>query len=230
VSVQSSSALAPPEATAAAPRRVLDASDRVAEIVFGLIMVLTFTGSLSVATAGHADVRAMLIAALGCNLAWGIIDALLYLMGSVAEKGRGLAALHAVQQAQDPRLAHAAIADALPPLLASILEPQQLEAMRQRLVALPPAPERPRLSWEDGRAALAVCLLVFASTLPVVLPFLVVRDAYVALRVSNAIAVTMLFLCGYSVGRLMRFHPWATGLGMVLVGLFLVSMTMALGG
>jgi hypothetical protein len=33
-------------------------------------MVLTFTGSLSVADAGRADVRAMLIGALGCNLAW----------------------------------------------------------------------------------------------------------------------------------------------------------------
>ena len=38
-------------------------------------MVLTFTGSLSVAEAGRDDVRTMLIGALGCNLAWGIIDA-----------------------------------------------------------------------------------------------------------------------------------------------------------
>ena len=35
----------------------------------GLIMVLTFTGSLSVAESGRADVYAMLINALGCNIA-----------------------------------------------------------------------------------------------------------------------------------------------------------------
>ena len=70
--------------------RVLDPVDRVSEVLFGLIMVLTFTGSLSVAEAGRDDVRTMLIGALGCNLAWGIIDAVLYLMGCLAEKGRDL--------------------------------------------------------------------------------------------------------------------------------------------
>src|SRR5204862_345440 len=62
-------------------KRVLDPIDRVSEVLFGLIMVLTFTGALSVAEAGREDVRTMLIGALGCNLAWGIIDGVLYLMG-----------------------------------------------------------------------------------------------------------------------------------------------------
>ena len=69
-------------------KRVLEPIDRVSEGLFGLIMVLTFTGSLSVAEAGRSEVRTMLIGALGCNLAWGIIDGVLYLMGCMAEKGR----------------------------------------------------------------------------------------------------------------------------------------------
>ena len=79
-------------------KRVLDPIDRVSEVLFGLIMVLTFTGSLSVADAGRDDVREMLIGALGCNVAWGIIDAMLYLMGTLAEKGRGIITLQAVQE------------------------------------------------------------------------------------------------------------------------------------
>jgi hypothetical protein len=75
--------------------RVLEPISRVSEVLFGLIMVLTFTGSLSVADAGRDDVRAMLIGALGCNFAWGVIDALLYVMGSDAEKNTGLATLRA---------------------------------------------------------------------------------------------------------------------------------------
>src|SRR5580765_3150902 len=102
-------------------KRVLDPIDRVAEVLFGLIMVLTFTGSLSVAEAGREDVRAMLIGALGCNLAWGIIDAVLYLMGGLAEKGKGLLTFHAVRKAADPKQAQRLIADALPPVVASIL-------------------------------------------------------------------------------------------------------------
>ena len=60
-------------------KRLLDPIDRVSEVLFGLIMVLTFTGSLSVAESGREDVRTMLIGALGCNIAWGVIDAMLYL-------------------------------------------------------------------------------------------------------------------------------------------------------
>jgi hypothetical protein len=54
---------------------VLDPFDRGLELLGGVVMVLTFTSSLSV-SAGEADVRAMLVEPLGCNLAWGIIDAI----------------------------------------------------------------------------------------------------------------------------------------------------------
>jgi hypothetical protein len=52
-------------------KRALEPDERIAEVLFGLIMVLTFTGSLSVAEAGRDDVRTMLIGAPGCNLALG---------------------------------------------------------------------------------------------------------------------------------------------------------------
>ena len=39
--------------------RILDPEERIAEVLFGLIMVLSFTGSLSVADAGRDDVRTM---------------------------------------------------------------------------------------------------------------------------------------------------------------------------
>src|SRR5438045_2396201 len=83
-------------------KRVLEPIERLSEILFGLIMVLTFTGSLSVAEAGREDIRTMLIAALGCNFAWGIIDAVLYLMGNLAEHGRALAMFKAVREANEP--------------------------------------------------------------------------------------------------------------------------------
>ena len=83
-------------------KRVLEPYDRVSEVLFGLIMVLTITGSLSVADAGRDDVRTMLIGALGCNLAWGIIDGLLYLMGCLSEQGSGIRSLRALRKAVVP--------------------------------------------------------------------------------------------------------------------------------
>src|SRR5262245_29402632 len=173
-------------------KRILEPIDRVSEVLFGLIMVLTFTGSLSIAEAGRHEIRTMLIGAVGCNLAWGIIDGVLYLMGCLAEKGRALTTFHAVRQATDPQKGQRVVADALPPVVASILEPAELEAMRQRLQQLPEPPARARFSKDDWVGAVGVFLLVFLSTLPVALPFLFMQNAIVALRVSNGIAVLML--------------------------------------
>src|SRR5204862_5581156 len=118
-------------------KRVLDPIDRVSEVLFGLIMVLTFTGSLSVAEAGRESIRTMLIGALGCNLAWGIIDGVFYLMGCLAEKGRGLLSFRAVHKATAPKEAQRLIADALPPAIAATLAPAEPEPTTRRLPDLP---------------------------------------------------------------------------------------------
>ncbi len=211
-------------------KRVLDPIDRVSEVLFGLIMVLTFTGSLSVAEAGRDDVRAMLIGAVGCNLAWGIIDGILYLMGSLAEKGRGLSTFRAVRKATDAKEAHGFIREALPSVIAGVLTPAELEVIHERLKQLPEPLGRARLSRDDWRGGVAVCLLVFVSTFPVVIPFIFMRSAGPALRLSNAVAIVMLFLTGYAFGRLTGRRPWPVGISMVVLGLVLVGLTMALGG
>jgi hypothetical protein len=211
-------------------KSLLDPMDRISEILFGLIMVLTFTGSLSVAQAGRDDVRAMLIGALGCNLAWGIIDAVFYLMASIAEKGRDLLTYRAVRNAADPAAARRVLADALPAVVAGVLEPAELEAVHARLRRLPEPPLRPSWSKEDFQGALGVFFLVFLATFPVVIPFLFMRHAVSALRVSNAIAVVMLFTLGCAHARFTGRRPWLTGIFMVALGIALVGITIALGG
>jgi hypothetical protein len=211
-------------------KRVLDPIERVSEVLFGLIMVLTFTGSLSVAEAGREDVRIMLIGALGCNLAWGIIDAIFYLMSRLAEKGRNLATFKAVLQAADPQKAQRLITEALPPVVASVMEPAEIEAIRQRLKLLPEPLERAHLCKDNWRGAVGVFLLVFLSTFPVVIPFLFMHNAVRALRISNGIAMVMLFLLGYAFGRMTGRHPGIVGISMVVLGAILVGMTIALGG
>jgi hypothetical protein len=162
------------------PKRVLEPADRISEALFGLIMVLAFTGSLSVAEAGRQDVRAMVVGAIGCNLAWGIVDGVMYLMSNLAARAKEVAG--------------------------------------------------PHLKRDDWLGAVAVFLLVFLSTFPVVLPFLFLRDAITALRVSNAVAIAMLFLTGYAFGKNSGLHPWKTGLSMVVLGIALVGITISLGG
>jgi len=153
-------------------KRVLDPIDRVSEILFGLIMVLTSTNTLSVATAGRAEIGTMIMGALGCNLAWGIIDAALYVMGCLNERGRNLLMLRAA----------------------------------------------------------GICVLVFVSTFPVVIPFLFFSEVRPALRLSNAVAIVMMFFCGYVFAQCTGLRPWPTGLLMVAIGCAMVGVAIALGG
>src|SRR5262245_37158405 len=106
---------------AAGSRRVLDPVDRVSEILFGLIMALTFTGTLSAATAGREDIKILLIGMIGCNLAWGVVDAVMFLMSTLAERGHNLLTLRAVHAAPSPDAAYQAISGAMPPVVAPLL-------------------------------------------------------------------------------------------------------------
>lgn len=211
-------------------RRVLEPHERISEVLFGLIMVLTFTGSLSVAEAGREDVRTMLIGALGCNLAWGLIDGILYLMGSLAERGRNLQLLRAVRAEGDPARARSLIAEALPAAVSSVLEPAEIESLHKRVLALPEPPRKVRLQGREWLGALGVFLLVFLSTFPVALPFLLTSEVARSMRLSNAVAVAMLFFVGLAYGRSVGRSPWLFGLSMVALGSVLVALTIALGG
>jgi VIT1/CCC1 family predicted Fe2+/Mn2+ transporter len=210
--------------------RVLEPVERLSEILFGLIMALTVTSAVSVATADDMQIRTMLIAALGCNLAWGIIDAGMYLMARLGERGHNAVVARAVREAADREQAHRIIADELPPVFASIFKPAQLEEVREHISQMPLARAYPGLTRRDWQGAFGVFVLVVAATFPVVIPFVVIDDVRVALRISNALAVASLFLCGFLFGRHAGLPPWLTGLVMVVVGTALVAVAIALGG
>jgi len=209
---------------------VLSPVDRVSELLFGLFMALTFVGAVSVTDAGREEVRSMFAAALGCNLAWGLVDAVMYLVRTVTDRGRSLTLVRAVRAAPDAEVGHRLIERALSRDVASFVSPTEIEAMRGRIVALTSLPARPRLNRDDFLAALAIFLIVVASTFPVVLPFALIADVGTAKNVSRAIALAMLFLGGLALGRYAGYGSWKVGLMMVGLGTALVLAINALGG
>jgi VIT1/CCC1 family predicted Fe2+/Mn2+ transporter len=210
-------------------RRLLEPMDRIAEVFCGVLMVLTFTLTINKADAGRETVREMLIAALGCNLAWGLIDGALYVLGSLSRSRKNALSVNAVRTAPSPDSAYQVIADAVPPFIAQVLTPGDLESLRARLADLPKAPAR-SLTMNDWLGGLGVFLLVFLSTWPVVIPFIFMSNVARALRVSNAIAIVLLFLIGYRFGHVSGSNPWRSGFAMVGVGLVLVVAALVLGG
>ena len=209
---------------------VLDPMERISETLFGLIMALTFLCSLGIATGASINIQTMLIGALGCNLAWGIVDGGLFLLARINSRGDKILTLRAIRQAPDPETARRVLSGALPPELAALLPSEQLELIRQRLQQLPEPSPGPGLTKRDWTGALGLCLLSFFSTFPVVIPFLLLSDARLALRASYAVAIVMLLCCGYVFGIRSGLRPWVAGISMVAVGSMLVGVAVALGG
>jgi len=216
--------------SASHPRSVaiLDPVDRSGEVLFGLIMALTFTTTFEVATSGRADVRTMLIGALGCNLAWGVVDGVMFILTRAIEKNRFHFRLRQVQAA-GPAAAPGILEEELPEGWERLLDRQDLERLAERARSLVSA-DAPGINGADVRGGLAVLLLVFFSTLPVALPFLIFDDLYRAARVSDATGLVMLFVIGTRLGRHAGRHPMLVGLIMVGIGVVLSAIAIRLGG
>jgi len=215
-------------------RRYLDPSDRLEEILCGLIMVLDFTliGGFS-AGEGRAGVRHLLIAALGCNIAWGIIDGALYVMGCLTARRQRLKFLTSLRDAPDESAAFAALSKKLDPLL----EPETSAEDRARICrSLVPAfakiqlPEAGVIK-DDFYGMAAIFWIDFASVIPALIPFFIFRDEpRFALRVSNGLLIASLFVVGYMWGKYAGSKPYVIGCCTMLLGLALVGVAIALGG
>jgi VIT1/CCC1 family predicted Fe2+/Mn2+ transporter len=203
--------------------------DRVSELIFGLFMALTFVGVVSMATADSQEIRTMLHAALGCNIAWGLVDGFMYLVRTLTERGRLITVTRSIREA-DAEVGRRILQGALPPPVAKLVTPTEIEAMRGRILALADVPARPRLMRDDFLAAFAVFLIVVISTFPVALPFVFIDDAGTALFVSRAIALAMMFLAGLALGRYAGYGSWKTGFLMAGLGILVVAAVVALGG
>ena len=219
-----------PQAVSRPIGAVLEPIERIAEILFGVIMTLTFTCSLAFGAADRLQVRTMLIGALGCNLAWGIIDAGMYLITRINAESRKVAAVRAMREAATGSAARRVLADSLHPLLESALSNDQLELICQNLRQIPEPVESFGLTNRDWLGAGSVCLLCFLSTFPIAIPFIFVSETRFALRISNAVAVMLLALCGYAFGYRSGISPWVTALSMVAFGAAMVGVAIALGG
>src|ERR1700758_1117889 len=183
-------------------------------------MAVTIVGSLSIATAGQNETRTVMTAALGCNLAWGLVDAVMYLVRTLTERRRNLR-LAKQATASDPDTAHRLIMGALPEHVAAITGPPELEGMRRRLIDRPPATRG--LGRDDYLAAVGIFLLVVGATFPVVVPFLATRDLALAMQLSCAITLAMLFAAGLALGRHAgHAHPLWTGVLMLPLGAALI--------
>jgi len=83
---------------------------------------------------------------------------------------------------------------------------------------------------EDLLGGVAVALVIVLATFPIVVPYLIVSNPNLAVRLSHLIALTLLFLLGARWGRIVGGQSIRIASGLMLLGVTLVLITIALGG
>jgi len=209
---------------------VLNPVDRISEVLFGLIMVLSFTGAISASTDAREDVRELLWAALGCNVAWGIVDAIMYLMNVAIERGHRIAIIKKIHSTVKPEEGGQILKDEIQPLIGSIMTTAELNELSSRLKELPEPSKKYLITGRDLWSGVQIFLLVFLCTFPVALPFAFLQELGVAMRVSNGVALILLSIGGYLLAGYAGFNRFITAIIYVIIGVLLVALTMALGG
>ena len=208
----------------------LDKPSRISEILFGLIMVLTFTGTISASTAGKQEVRELLWAALGCNIAWGLVDGIMYLMDVLVGRAYNVMQLNLIKRSESKVESREIIRDNLSPLLADLMDNEDIDRLNEKLKKLPELSVRKTFILKDFLIAGQIFILVFLVTFPVALPFLFIDNVALAMRISNGVALLLLFAGGFTLARYSGLRPVITALAYTAIGVFLVALTMILGG
>ena len=209
---------------------VLSPIDRISEVLFGLIMVMTITGTIRAMHPARDEARDLLWAALGCNVAWGIVDAAMYLLNVVLVRSYGVTVIGKIRQTEDSLEVRNILKAEIPPVLLSFMVDHEIDNIASRLKQVAEPPRKLWITGPDLLAAFQIFLLVFLCILPVVLPFKFISDMMMAVRVSNGIALLMLFIGGLRLGRYSGLRPGVTGLIYASIGVVLVLVTEALGG
>ncbi len=179
---------------------------------------------------GRVELRTLLLGALGCNVAWGLIDAIFYLMSCLTERGHKIQLMRELKESQRISELKQILSGVLPEGLNEWLRPEDYRRLQAEIRNLNLSSPGGGLKREDIQGATGVFLLVFFSTFPVIVPFLIFEDAHLALRCSNVIAVGLLFAAGFKLGKYAGTRPIFMGLWMVLLGMGLVGLCIALGG
>lgn len=208
---------------------LLTPAERVTEILYGIIMTLSVTATLQVSSAQSIDTRGLLAAALASNAAWGFVDAVMHLMNTLVDRARKRRLIEQIKQAPTAEASRAIMREAIPGDFIDNISPEAIERFRNVLAARP-TPATRGLGWTDYGAGLLIWLLVFGSTLPLAVPFILFDSPTTALRVSQATAVVIMFGLGIRLGRWIDVPPLNAGLRFAALGIAIAVGCIALGG
>ena len=204
------------------------------EPMFGVIMVVCFTSVLrAFPYASDQVVRTILISALFCCIAWGLVDGIFYAWEAhyeLEKKKKLQAQAHKAQG--DPKNARELVEDDLGDTIVDLMDEKDKEQIYQIIEKNVFGVDLGSVSIkEDILTVLIAFSLVVGSSIIVMLPFLWISPATAALKVSNIAGILLLFVMGFWREEDTRFtKKLITGGFTALIALIITLVTVYLGG
>lgn len=215
--------------------------DIVVEAIYTVLIVMTFTMAVKILDdSAHAGIpldaallSRLVVATLGCAVAWGLIDGVMYVFVSLAERAETTRLYRMIQNATSPEAGVRLAAEDLEDSIAIPLDDESRTSIEHLIVrnVAGKTPPAVRLRRADVLGAVYIFLIAVVIALPVIMPLHLIPDnAFVALRISNLVALIMLFILGYKWARYTGGVPWTTGSLLAAAGLVMVMIAIPLGG
>jgi hypothetical protein len=214
--------------------------DRLIEGIYSVLIVLTFTLATRAVQVQSGEVAdrfdllfQLFIAALGCAVAWGLIDGAMYVLTCVFERGKDRRLYRLVRDAASEEDGIAVLADELDDDMGSLATSAERREIYKTLYARLRTSPPPPGGFEKGDfgGGFGVFLVAVGAALPIVLPLILLPGSIqFRLRVSNLVAFAMLFGMGYRWGRYAGGKPLLTGLMLLILGVIMVVVAIPLGG
>jgi VIT1/CCC1 family predicted Fe2+/Mn2+ transporter len=173
------------------------------------------------------------VAIVGCNVAWGVIDATLFVLSTLFFRSRRAHFFREIKSVGNEAEALAAVEREfdLEGEPVTVLPEDRAALYKSLLVmSMHTTPARAGLRRQDFVSAFIVFVLVSTTVIPGVIPLLLIADSNFALRVSNWLLILLLFVVGCWWGRYGDSPPWRVGLTAMLLGILMVLVAIALGG
>ncbi len=196
-------------------------------MVLGFTLIAGFT-----AASEKQGVRTLLLAVLGCNTAWGIIDGALFAWGNLTDRRLQLRFLTSLRSAPNEGEVFSVIGGRLNPLLEPGVGAEERARFCKAILPVIMRVQLPDagLTKDDVNGMIAIFMIDVAAVIPAVIPFLFFTEPRIALRVSNGTLIALLFVTGLLWGRRTGFNGYLAGCCAMLLGLALIGAAIALGG
>jgi VIT1/CCC1 family predicted Fe2+/Mn2+ transporter len=210
----------------------LTPSERLSQALYGLILVLTVISAIEITVSKQQQsAGTLLTAALGTCIAWGMVDAVIYVLTGVHERNHHVRFVSRVKN-KSKKEAIGQIEDELDDSLIGVLEKDEKDRIAEQifLTVNHAAPKRQHVKKDDVLGGAASFLISFMVVLPTMVPFVLSLKLDLAIRLSNIIAVAMLFIVGYVSGGREGMNRIRWALTITVLGVVIVAVTILLGG